>query len=425
LANRVFDIMTIQKATAILLMDGITIVLTTILGLLLLSFYHPFLLGFSIVLVISMIAITWLLGRGGIRTAIEESQTKYRIAYWLQDVLSSPAAFKVNGGESLAIERANMLAAQYIDARQRQFRVVIRQIAFAIGLQVLASTAVLGLGGWLVIQGQLTLGQLVASELVVTVVVSAFAKAGKSFEKFYDLMAGVEKVGHLLDVPVDPRREMGSVPDGPAELRWNDLLYHQSSGTSRVAAAEIKAAARVAIVGNDVGGRSLLAKTVAGLTQPDSGFVEVAGFDSKHASFAGGGRVVAYAGTPDIFHATLQENVDLSRPGVGQNRVREALQAVGLWNTVLRLPDGLRTVLESNGYPLASHLLPQLIIARAIVGSPRVLVIDRLLDELEGLTLETVWNSVAEADARWTLVVVTTRPEIAERCDTQVAVHAR
>ena len=119
LANRVFDIMTIQKATAVLLLDGVSIVLTTMLGLVLLAFYHPFLLGFDIVLVIAMISITWLLGRGGIRTAIEESLTKYEVAHWLQDVLASPSVFKTGGGEALAIARANQLTADYINARQQ------------------------------------------------------------------------------------------------------------------------------------------------------------------------------------------------------------------------------------------------------------------------------------------------------------------
>ena len=87
-----------------------------------------------------------------------KSIVKYKTAHWLQDVLASPTAFKINGGESLAIERANRLAAEYIGARQTKFRIVIRQVAFAIGLQVLASTAVLGLGGWLVDSGSVYVG---------------------------------------------------------------------------------------------------------------------------------------------------------------------------------------------------------------------------------------------------------------------------
>ncbi|TWT84904.1 Alpha-hemolysin translocation ATP-binding protein HlyB [Planctomycetes bacterium CA13] len=416
MANRLFDIMTIQKATATLLLDGVSIVLTTILGLLLLAFYHPFLLGFDIVLLISMISITWLLGRGGIRTAIDESIVKYKVVHWLQDVIASPAAFKVNGGENLAIDRANRLTTEYLTARKSQFRVIIRQVIFAIGLHAIASTAVLGLGGWLVIQGRLTLGQLVASELVVTVVVGAFAKAGKSLEKYYDLMAGIDKVGHLLDIPVDPRYELSELPNGPIPVRWDDLRFQDATRSIHIPAAEIEPGSRVAILGNDLPRKSWLAQTLAGLTVPDEGLAEVAGFEARQAAFAGRGRWVAYAGHPEIFHSTLQQNVDLGRVGIGYNRVRETLQQVGLWNTVIRLPEGVQTMLQTDGFPLARNHIAQLVIARAIAAKPRLLVVDRLLDDLTPESQETVWNTLNDPDAPWTLVLVTNHQSIAERC---------
>ncbi len=423
LANRVFDIMTIQKASAVLLLDGISIILTTVLGLLLLAFYHPFLLGFDIVLVLSMIFITWLLGRGGIRTAIDESIIKYQVVHWLQDVLASPSAFKINGGEDLAIQRANRLVSSYIEARRYQFRVVIRQVSFAIALQVVASVAVLGLGGWLVIQGQLTLGQLVASELVVTVVVGAFAKAGKSLEKFYDLMSGMDKVGHLLDIPVDRRTEIGKLPDGPAPVRWDDLEFQNVTGDTHIPATSIVAGAKVAIVGDHPGGKSLLAKSLVGLKLPDQGVVEVAGIDASEAGRGGGGRMLAYAGEPEIFRSTVAENIDLGRSGISQNKIREVLQSLGLWADVLRLPDGLQTILQTGGYPLCKTQCDLLMIVRAVCGRPKLLVIDGSLDGLDKDTRDIAWQFLSAVDAPWTLVVITGDAEIAERCDTQISVH--
>ncbi|MEZ6135494.1 MAG: ABC transporter ATP-binding protein [Pirellulaceae bacterium] len=422
LANRLFDIMTIQKATAVLLLDGITIVLTTILGLLLLAFYHPFLLGFDIVLVISMLTMTWLLGRDGIRTAIDESKAKYSAIHWLQDVISMPTVFKVNGGEYLAIERANRLTAEYLAARERQFRVVIRQVAFAIGLQVVASTALLGLGGWLVMRQQLTLGQLIASELVLTVVVGAFAKAGKALEKFYDLMAGIDKVGHLLDIPVDPRFELGSVPAGPAEVRWGELHFHfETTGSDcHIPGTTVAPGARVAVTGDDHSGKSLLLKSLSGLVKPHHGMAEVAGLEAQRAALGGAGNIVAYAGNTEIFHATLEENVDLGRQEIGQNLVREALVQVGLWDTVLSLPDGLRTRLQTDGKPLSRTQRQQLVIARAIAGAPRLLLSDGLLDDLTEEVRETVWQAISQPSAPWTLLLTTNQAAIADLCSQQL-----
>ncbi len=425
-ANRMFDIISIQKAIATILLDGISIVLTTIVGLLLLAFYHPFLLGFDLVLVLSMISVTWILGRGGISTAIEESIVKYRIVHWLQDVVASPSAFKVNGGETLAVERSNRLVTEYLNARQRQFRVVLRQTLFAVSVQVIASTALLGLGGWLVIRQQLTLGQLVASELVVTIVVGAFAKAGKSLEKFYDLMAGFDKVGHLLDIPVDPRFELGEFPIGPVDVRWQELSFHDSATGSalEIRSAKIERGARAAILASNLEGGSQLLRCLAGLLQPAHGIAEIGGVEARRASLAGNGTVVGYAGKPEIFNGSLHENVDLARSHIGQNRVREVLGQVGLWDDVLRLTNALNTQLQTDGQPLSKSQIAQLTLAQAMAGKPRLLLLNGILDELAPQALEHVWPTLSASDAPWTLLLVTNNPVLADRCTTLVRLEA-
>ena len=424
LANRLFDIMTIQKASAVLLTDGLSIVLTTGLGMLLLAFYHPFLLGFDLVLLISMVLVTWALGRGGVSTAIEESRVKYTIVHWLQDVIASPTPFKVNGGELLAVERANRLATEYLVARQSQFRVVLRQVAFAIGLQVIASTVLLGLGGWLVITQQLTLGQLVASELVVTLIVGAFSKAGKTLEKVYDLLAGIDKVGHLLDIPVDARFELGDLPSGPAEVRWQDLTFQSATGVEfSMPAARFEAGARIALVGSEDSGKSLLLKYLAGLVEAEHGMAEIGGLEALRAALAGQGRMVGYAGDVQIFNAELHENIDLGRNDVGQNRVRDVLVQVGLWDVVLSLPEGLKTRLQTDGAPLTGSQRAQLMIAQSMAGRPRLLLLDGVLDDLTPVALEHVWKSLIDPQAPWTLLINTNQPSIAARCDLQFDVE--
>ena len=104
---------------------------------------------------------------------------------------------------SFALDRSDRLTVDYLDARRMHYRIVLRQLLFALGLQAVVATALLGLGGWLVIQGQLTLGQLVAAELIVTVIVGSFAKMGKHLESFYDLLASMDKLGHLFDLPTE------------------------------------------------------------------------------------------------------------------------------------------------------------------------------------------------------------------------------
>ncbi|QDT09527.1 ATP-binding cassette domain-containing protein [Stieleria marina] len=425
LANRVFDIMTIQKATSVLLMDGVSLALTTMLGLLLLAFYHPFLLGFDLVLLLTMIIVLVVLGRGGVRTAIEESITKYRIVAWLQDVIALPTAFKVNGGETYAIDHANRLATDYLIARKSQFRVILRQVVFAVGLQVVASTVLLGLGGWLVIRGQLTLGQLVASELVVTVVVGAFAKAGKSLEKFYDLMAGIDKVGHLLDVPIDDRRESVLQPDGAGAVRWDTLTLVAGAQTIEIPETEIQPGSRVAVVGECPHGKSALMRVLAGLVKPQRGLAEIAGADALQAGPSGEGQIVGFAGDVEIFNGTLRQNVALGRNDVGRDRIRKVLQDIGLWDGVLRLSDGVESILQTGGYPLTKTQASLLMIARAIASEPSVVLIDGLLDPLGDAPRRRVWEAISGDDKPWTLIVSTNRQDVADLCRDRVTVRVK
>lgn len=210
--NRFFDLAQIQKSGATLLMGGTSLILQTVAGLTILSFYHPLMLGFSVLLILSIAFVVGVLGRGATRSAIAESSAKYELGAWMEQIVLTPEVFRSRAGRAHAGRTADALAAAWIDARKRHFRIVLRQVGASVGLQVGASTAVLALGGFLVVAGQLTLGQLVASELIVAAVVAAFARLGKLLESAYDLLAAVDKVGVLLDLPLEEIEGDGNEP---------------------------------------------------------------------------------------------------------------------------------------------------------------------------------------------------------------------
>ncbi|MCC6507973.1 MAG: ABC transporter ATP-binding protein [Pirellulaceae bacterium] len=416
LANRYFDIMTIQKASASLILDGISIVLQTTTGLVLLAFYHPFLLGFDIILLVMMTVFTYLLGRGGIRSAINESRIKYEMGQWLQDVISSPTAFRLHGGSGYAVERANRLTVRYLMGRQDHFRVLVRQSAFALILLAVASTALLGVGGWLVIRGELTLGQLVASELVVTAIVGAFAKIGKSLESFYDLCAAVDKVGHMLDLPYDtPALDMNA--DGiPIRVRWQNLPI-QFAHQDPAAIMTIEPGSRVAITGPSGSGKSRLLEILSGLYEPTHGFAEIAGFDSKEASRVADGHLISLARQPEIFCGSLLENVRLGRGWLSVADIRQALERVGLWEEVLRLPAGIDSLLQTGGFPLTYSQTVRLTLARALASVPSVLLIDGILDLLDPDQRYELWDHLRQSQDLTTIIITTHDPRIAGGCN--------
>ncbi|MEZ6073655.1 MAG: hypothetical protein R3C10_26095 [Pirellulales bacterium] len=183
-ANRFFDVVTLQKIVALLLLDGVSITLGTAVGMAVLAFYHPWLLGFDILLLILVVGGIWVFGDGAIASGIDESRQKYRLAAWLEDLIRCPISFKSAGAADFALDRANEVTSGYLKSRQQHFRILFRQLLFIFVLQAIAGTVLLAFGGWLVIQGQLTLGQLVAAELIVATILGRCQSWGNISKDF-------------------------------------------------------------------------------------------------------------------------------------------------------------------------------------------------------------------------------------------------
>lgn len=410
LVNRFFDVMTVQKVGAALLLDAVAVVLQGLIGLMILAFYHPFLLAFDVVLILGIVIVLFVLGRGAVRTAITESKAKYAVAASLEEIARNPTTFKQAGGPALARTRADDLAVQYVLARRQHFRVVLRQIIGSLALQTLAATALLTIGGWLVIQGQLTLGQLVAAELIVSIVLASFAKLGQKLESFYDLLAAVDKLGHLLDLPVERSDGLTrSIAHGGAALTLRDVSFKYESGLSALRGLNltIEPGQRVCLIGGNGSGKSTLADLLHASRTPSAGTIELDGVDFRELSLDTIRREVAVVKGFEIVEDTIEGNVRMNRPHVTSEDVRAVLSALGLLEEIRQLPDGLATRLASSGAPLSYGQARRLMLARAIAGRPRLLVIDDLLDDLDARLRQKMLDVLLSPASAWSLILMT------------------
>lgn len=418
LVNRFFDVFTVQKTASALLLGGLEVVLTVAVGLVVLAFYHPFLLALDVVLVSVIAAVILVRARAGARTAVDESKAKYAMAAWLQELALHHAELKLSGGQSHATERAHELARAYLETRARHFRIAFQQLVSMLAVQAVASAAVLGVGGWLVIERQLTLGQLVAAEIVVTAVVASLAKVGKHLENLYDLLAGLDKLGHLADLPVE--REGGSTFEvaGRAELRLERLRGGYLDGEVLTGVdLRVEPGERVVITGPSGGGKSLLVEWIAGIREPAGGRLEIDGRDVRDLSLGSlRSRIAAVMRTATLA-GTVLENVRLGRSSIGRAEVRAALSQVGVLEDVEALPGGLDARLLPDGAPLSDGQALRLTLARAIAARPGLLIVDHVLDGMDDTTRAPVLDALFDEAAPWTLVVVSSDPNVKARAD--------
>jgi ABC-type bacteriocin/lantibiotic exporter with double-glycine peptidase domain len=419
--NRFFEISSVQKSFATLLVDGIGVIMITLVGLAVLAFYHPYLLTFAAVMATLVVFLMFVLGIGGVRTSIAESYAKFDVAAWLEELAKCPHTFRFGRGGELAHQRADELSDAYVTARRRHFRVVWRQTLFALLLEAVAMTVLLGLGGWLVINRQLTLGQLVAGELIVAIVLAALSKGGKYIETFYDLQASLDKLGVLDQLPLE--REGGeSLPhtDRPMQVVVELVPGGRTAGNpspSSPRRLELQPGERVAVVGRSGGGKTLLLETLALLRVPTTGLLEFDGLDARSLDRQQTRLQLAYVGHAETFADTVAENIRVGRAEMSSTDIRRALEMVGLADVVARLPEGVGTPLASDGLPLSANDRSQLSIARAIASRPRLLLIDGMLDRLELTSSPAIVDSLFDRGAPWTLVIVTARDDIKQRCD--------
>ena len=415
LVNRFFDIVNVQKITSKLLLESLMLLLQTVIGLSVLAFYHPFLLGYDIGLLLIMAVILYLIGRGAINTAREESQLKYETAAWLQEIVRHPVTFKYNGGLGYAINRADELTAKYIQSRQNHFGILIRQIGFSSIMQAVAATTLLALGGYLVIIQQMTLGQLVAAELIVTVILGSFAKLGKDLESFYDLMASVDKLGKLFDLPTEPVYKL-QLPKTPGAYSLS-LVNLQLSESDVPSTIKLQQGKSFAIHGSSELRRSRLMEIMVGQRCATKGHVLLDRYRVDTLSAESLQAKVSIVRDIELFDGTVDENIRMGRENVGSDQVSDVVEQMGLQNVLSSLSSGLLTRLNVSGYPLTQGDAIRLVLARSLVSKPGVMFVDGLIDRLSDKDIQDVLQRLEAFREHTTIVISTGRRSIAEWAD--------
>jgi putative ABC transport system ATP-binding protein len=405
--NRFLDIVIVQKAGATLLVDGLSVLTQTLAGMTLLGVYHPSLLVFDAVLLAALLIVIFPLGFGAIDTAVKESKAKYALVGWLEEIARNATTFRAVAPARFASEQCDVFVQTYLRYRSQHFRVIMRQFAGSLMLQAVASATLLGVGGLLVIQRQLTLGQLVAAELVVTAVLAGISKLAKHLETFYDLLASLDKLGTISDLPAEPTGNEPPNGHGPAGI----VLRYQDRDI------EIMPREKIALRGVSGSGKSTLLDALAGYADLRGVSVEIDGADIRNLRLSQLRSRIALVRHVELFHGPVLDNVRVGRE-IEISRVQRALKEVGVWSTIQQLPDALNTVLATGGAPLSEGQKQAVMMARAIIGEPRLLIIDEALDTVQDSEeRELLTDILFDPQAPWTLLLVTSREDLTNRCD--------
>ncbi|MDP2131556.1 MAG: ABC transporter transmembrane domain-containing protein [Erythrobacter sp.] len=395
LFNRYFDVVYVQTAIPILFIGGFTVLLQIAVGFVLVSLYHPYFLGFTLVM-IALIWIIWLAwGASALRTGIELSHAKHRTAEWLETIGGSNGFFKSQRRIDYALDRTDDFTRVYINHRKRHFRHLFSQTIAFLLMYAAASAALLGLGGYLVIQNQLTLGQLVAAELVLSAAFLGVAQLGSYLGYFYDLFAAVEEISQFYDV--EQEQPKGADPfEGPDHT----LVMKGVRGHARHENAqfdlEIPSGSIIMATASHYGVQRLFKDLLKMHVLPEGGYATMGGIDIKDIEAHHLRNNVHVLDRPTFVEMTIREYLALSCKETASRRMVAALETVGLTNTIATFDRGLDTPIASTGYPLSAVELQQLKLANALLEQPRILVLSRLFDLLDPIPLQRAITELRE-----------------------------
>lgn len=423
LVNRFFDVLTIQKALAKLLADGYASLLQATVGMIVLAFYSPILVILDAGFVVLITGLTLFLGLGGLKSSIRESASKYRVASWIEDMARCTVSLKMHGNSSWLKRKADVLIAEYLKNRESHFKVVYRQ---AIGLQVLeafAQSLVLAVGGWLVLNGQLNLGQLVASQLVVAGVLKASEKLVLQADQFFDLLTGLDKVGHVTDLASE--RVGGTLLPEYVDPRGAKLVvenvgfsYDSQSKVLQNVSLSVEPGENVSLVGASGAGKSTLASIICGLEDPSHGTVLIDDREIRSVDLTSLRRDIALVGYDnELFEGTIEENILIGRPWVTQEDLRWALKMSELNNDLARMSNGAATHVVSGGRNLSRGQVQRILIARAIVGRPRLLILDEAFTGIDERQTSLILDNLFDRSNGWTILDISHMGEVVVRSD--------
>jgi ABC-type bacteriocin/lantibiotic exporter with double-glycine peptidase domain len=424
LVNRFFDTLTLQKGLPKMLMEGSTAILQIVFSLLLLSFYHPSFVLFSLLLIGILILLFSWTGPKGIQTSLKESKYKYKLAFWLEEVGRVASTFKLAGENRFPLLRADAMTVDYLDARDKHWRILVTQFVSSIAFRVLVLGGFLILGSVLVMDNQLNIGQFVASEILVLFVIESVEKLILLHETGYDVLTAAEKLGQVSDLPIE--REDGVrveefCTNEPLAVELRNLSYQYDDGDAPVLKdlnLNIKGGERVAIAGYNGAGKSTLMQVLSVGKRDFTGSLLFNGLPKRNLHLRSLREHIGdMSSQEEIFKGTIRENIDLGNEHIPLQRVLEVTEAVGLNEFIRDLPMGIDTELLSGGKNIPRSVVTKILVARAIAGRPKLLSMEEPLGNLNYRDRLRISKLLTENQHLWTLVAVTSDPLLASLCD--------
>jgi len=428
LANRFFDTLTIQKGATKLLLDFSSALLQITFGIILLSLYHPFFILFGVLLLVLLYIIFRFSYSSGLSTSMKESKYKYKVASWLQEIARNNFSFKKASSFDFALAKNNRLVGDYLLYREKHFGIIKRQFTQLIGFKIIITAGLLLIGGYLVLNQQMNIGQFVAAEIIILLVINSVEKIVIGLETLYDVLTAIEKIGEITDFDIEESYSNTiNYCYTNIHLAAENLKYKFPGGTDNVLEKinlTINQSDKIYLEGPNGSGKTTLIRVLSGLIQPTSGSLYINDDTYRKINleqFRSQISTIISGETP--FEGTIMENITFNDPLISQEDLKWAIDSVKLGDFVKSLPKGLETKIFPEGKQLSSSNAQKILLARSIISKPKILFYEDALDKMDDDDANEVIDFITSDENKWTLIVSSKKGYWREKCNRKITMQ--
>lgn len=428
LANRFFDTMTIQKGTSKLLIDFSAALLQIAFGVILLSLYHPYFIIFGVLLFFLLYFIFRFSFKSGLETSLKESKFKYKVAGWLQELARNNYSFKNDLHYNFGLQKNNNIVSEYLNYREKHFSVIKRQFTQLILFKILITGGLLSIGGFLVLSEQMNIGQFVAAEIIILLVITSVEKIIIGLETFYDVLTSIEKIGQVTDMELEEDTAFSSdTCYANISLEIENLTFKFPDSYKEILSdlsLKIEQGEKIAIEGENGSGKTTLIRILSGLLQPTSGSfyinddtfrkINLKQYRSQIGSIIQGE-------TP--FEGTLIENITFNDNSVSTEDLKWAIEGVQLSSFIKSLPKGLETRIFPEGKQLSSSNAQKMLLARSIIHKPKILFYEDPTDMMDEKVANEIIDFITSEKNKWTIIVSSKNPYWKTKCNRSITMQ--
>ncbi len=421
LANRFFDTLAIQKGVSKLLIDFSAALLQIIFGIVLLSLYHPYFIVFGFMLIILLYYIFKLSYNPGLETSLFESKYKYKVAAWLQEMARNNFSFRNELNYDYALQKNDLLVTDYLKYREKHFNVVKRQFSQLIIFKVIITASLLSIGGYLVLAQEMNIGQFVAAEIIILLVIGSVEKIILGLETFYDVLTSVEKIGNVTDLKLEEESKANYTSCFSAiNLEIDNLSFKFPDSKNNVLkklTLKIEQSEKIIVEGANGSGKTTLIRLLSGLIHPSSGsfYINDDTFQKmdlkQYRSQIGS---VIYGETP--FEGSILDNITFKDSSISQENLKWAVESVQLSSFIKTLPNGLDTIIFPQGRQLSASNAQKILLARSIVHKPKVLFYEDPTDTMDDKVANGIIDFITAPENKWTIIVSSKNPYWKTKC---------